>query len=201
MVNYGKSMIYKLVCKDPNITDIYVGSTTNFSRRKSEHKSKCNNQNDECYNIYKYKFIRDNGGFENWDMILIENVSCSSKRELLKIERKYIDELKPSLNIYKSYITDDEIKIRNKEYNKKYYEENKEVQKEEKKEYLKKYQKKNKEYLNKYSKEYYENNKNEILQKQNEKINCEYCNCLSSKINMKKHQRTMKCKKFQFIED
>ena len=40
MVNYNKSTIYKLCCKDTEITDEYVGSTTNFSRRKAHHKSK-----------------------------------------------------------------------------------------------------------------------------------------------------------------
>ncbi len=122
MVNYSKSMIYKLCCKDPNITDIYIGSTTNFYRRKSEHKKCCNNENDKRYNTNVYKFIRDNSGFDNWDMILIENVSCNNKIELLKIERKYIDELKSTLNTYKSYITDEE-KIK---YKKEYNEENKE---------------------------------------------------------------------------
>jgi len=43
MVNYEKSTIYKIVCKDVNIKDCYVGSTTNFNRRKQEHKYNCNN--------------------------------------------------------------------------------------------------------------------------------------------------------------
>jgi len=197
MVNYSKSMIYKLCCKDPNITDIYIGSTTNFSRRKSEHKSKYNNENDKCYNNYKYKFIRDNGGFENFDMILIENVSCNNKIELLKIERKYIDELKPSLNVYRSYVTDDEIKIRNKEYDKIWQKNNKEQHKQKKKEYMKEYQKTNKEYLNKYAKDYYEKQKKELKNK----INCEFCNCLISKYCLKKHQQSINCMKFQCIED
>ena len=29
-VDYSKSVIYKLCCKDPTITDIYIGSTTNM---------------------------------------------------------------------------------------------------------------------------------------------------------------------------
>jgi len=45
MVNYEKSTIYKIVCKDVNIKDCYVGSTTNFNRRKQEHKYNCNNVN------------------------------------------------------------------------------------------------------------------------------------------------------------
>ena len=197
MVNYGNSMIYKLCCKDTNITDIYIGSTTNFSRRKSEHKNTCINQNNKNYNVYVYQFIRDNGGFQNWDMILIENVSCSSKRELLKIERKYIDELKPSLNMIKSYNSEEEKKEQKKNCDKIYRENNKEHIKECKK----KWYENNKEALKEHFKKNYEKNKNEILEKSKEKINCEFCDCLVSIGYIKKHQRTIKCKAFQFIED
>jgi predicted GIY-YIG superfamily endonuclease len=30
--------MYKIVCKDLSITDVYVGSTTNFTNRKRDHK-------------------------------------------------------------------------------------------------------------------------------------------------------------------
>ena len=98
MVNYGKSIIYKLCCKDTDITDIYVGSTTNFNRRKGHHKSSCNNETCKDYQLPKYQFIRNNGGFENWDMIMIEQFSCDTKLELHKKERECVDLLKPSLN-------------------------------------------------------------------------------------------------------
>ena len=179
-VDYSKSMIYKLCCKDPNITDIYIGSTTNFKNRKYKHKNSCNNENTKDYNSYKYQFIRDNGNFENWTMILIENVSCNSKRELEKIERKYIDELKPSLNSIRSYRSEDEKKEYKKEYNKEYREANKGKIKD---------------------KEYYEKNKTKILEKLKESVKCEFCNCSIRKYHLKKHQQSIKCMKFQFIED
>ena len=197
MVNYGNSMIYKLCCKDSNITDIYIGSTTNFYRRKSQHKNSCNNENSNEYNSYKYQFIRDNGGFENFDMILIENINVDNKRDLEKIERKYIDELKPSLNTYKSYTTIEEKGKVKKKYDKVYREEHKEKCKE----YDRKKYEKNKDKILEYKKQYYEKKKTEINEIRNEKINCEFCNCLSSKQNMKRHQQSIKCQKFQFIED
>ena len=57
MVNYNNSMVYKLVSNDINIKDFYIGSTVNFRRRKSEHKSRCNNSNDKCHNqkVYLWK--------------------------------------------------------------------------------------------------------------------------------------------------
>jgi len=97
-IDYSKSVIYKLCCKDPTIEDIYIGSTTHFTKRKHQHKYCCNNENDKKYNNYKYQFIRDNGGFNNWDMILIKDYPTDSKRKLEMEERRIIDELKPSLN-------------------------------------------------------------------------------------------------------
>ena len=32
-VDYQKTFIYKLCCRDPTITDIYVGHSTNFKQR------------------------------------------------------------------------------------------------------------------------------------------------------------------------
>tara|TARA_R110002074_G_scaffold368394_1_gene542865 strand:- start:1 stop:432 length:432 start_codon:yes stop_codon:yes gene_type:complete len=99
MPNYQKSIIYKLCCKDTDIKEIYIGATTNFRRRKCEHKYCCSNTKKLLvYNSFKYQFIRNNGDWENWDMIQIKEVSVNSKLELDAEERKVIEELKPILN-------------------------------------------------------------------------------------------------------
>jgi hypothetical protein len=115
MVNYGNSLIYKLCCKDVNIDKIYVGSTVNLSRRKSEHKQCCNNTNSKKYNMFVYKFIRDNGGFENWDMIQIMKYPCNDKRELQQKENETMKELKAELNSQSSFNTEEEKKEEKKE--------------------------------------------------------------------------------------
>ena len=71
MTNYQNAVIYKLCCKDINISEIYIGSTSNMRIRKSVHKNICNNTSSRNYNSYVYKFIRENGGFINWYMILL----------------------------------------------------------------------------------------------------------------------------------
>ena len=86
MVNYNNSTIYKLCCKDISIKEIYIGSTTNFNRRKQQHKSNCNNSD---YNVYQ--FIRNNGNWQNWSMIEIENINVNNKRKLETKEREYIE--------------------------------------------------------------------------------------------------------------
>jgi hypothetical protein len=140
MVQYSNGIIYKLACKDVAITDVYVGSTTNFRRRKQGHKSKCCNENDKGHNIYVYTFIRSNGGWGNWDMIQIEEYSCENKRELHARERHWVEQLGAGLNkqtpartqaeYQKQYREDNKDKIKqynenNKDKRKLYYEANK----------------------------------------------------------------------------
>ena len=99
MVNYQNGMIYKLCCNDLNITDIYIGSTVCFKERKRCHKKSCNNPNSRNYNLKVYKFIRDNGGWDKWSMVLVANTSCNSKLELAKHERHYYEKLNATLNM------------------------------------------------------------------------------------------------------
>jgi len=98
VIDYSKSLIYKLCCRDATVTDIYIGSTTNFIQRKACHKSTCNNKNAKEYNFNVYRFIRDIHGWENWDMVVIESYECKTKYELHTRERYYIDLLRPTLN-------------------------------------------------------------------------------------------------------
>jgi len=215
-INYSKSIIYKLCCKDPTIEEIYIGSTSNKRNRKYGHKTDCNNCNSKGYNYFVYQFIRDNGGFQNWDMIIIEEFPCNSKNELECRERYWIETLKPELNKYipsrtkkeytKKYYEENKKEINKK--NKEYYEENKDYKKKYQKEYdeenknkIKEYREKNKKELSKKQKEYREENKEKIKEyyqknkkELNEKIKCEKCNCLISKQNLRAHQKTMKCK-------
>jgi len=96
---YEKACIYEIVCKDVNITQRYVGSTTNLIKRRCAHKNTCNNEKCKAYGFYVYQFIRDNGGFENWDVVLIEQViDCKDNENLHKRERHYIESLKAELN-------------------------------------------------------------------------------------------------------
>ena len=88
-IDDSQTIIYKLVCSDINITDCYVGHTTDFTRRKQKHKSDCNDISGEKYNLNVYSFIRDNGGWDNWSMVIIENYTCNSSLESNKQERYY----------------------------------------------------------------------------------------------------------------
>jgi predicted GIY-YIG superfamily endonuclease len=101
--DYSKNIIYVIKCKDDNITEEYIGSTTNFRHRKFQHKSSCNNKKSIEYNQIKYNFIRENGGWDNWIMLEIEKYPCQDKREAEKKEEEIRIERKAKLNMIKAF--------------------------------------------------------------------------------------------------
>ena len=102
-VNYLNTIIYKIVCKDLSITDVYVGQTTNFRTRKSQHKRNCCNPDYEKHHLKVYQYIRENSGWENFDMIEIEKYPYKDANEVRKRERYWFEELNAKLNqIYPS---------------------------------------------------------------------------------------------------
>ena len=177
---YNNGIIYKLCCRDTTIKDIYIGSTCAFRRRKSQHKHSCNTENDKKYNINVYQFIRDHGGWDNWDMIEIKKVNCETKRELEKEERAILEQLGGTLNTHIPTRT-------TKEY--------REAHKEEKKEYKKAHYQKNKERDNEKSRAYNLKHKKEISEKRSVKINCD-CGSTIQKKNKIQHLKTEKHQKY-----
>ena len=86
-IDYSKTIIYKIVCKDLSVKDLYVGHTTEFVRRKSNHRYICCNPEQKKHSLNVYQIIRDNGGWENWEMVEIEKYPCSDSNEARGRER------------------------------------------------------------------------------------------------------------------
>ena len=83
--------IYRLTCVNPTIKERYIGSCWDIHGRNIRHKSHChNNKNVKEYNFPVYKFIRENGGYDNWYMVTLDCVDCEDD-ELLEYEQHYID--------------------------------------------------------------------------------------------------------------
>lgn len=184
-IDYSKTSFYRIVCKDLTITDCYVGHTTNFTKRKNAHKSDCHNENSPHYNLIVYEFIRANGGWDNWNMILITTQECNDYLDAVKKEREYIELYNATLNIHKNIGL--VIELGKKEWSKKYYEQNIE----EKKEYLKEYYERNKKQIDERQKQYRERNKEQIKKQQKEKIDCECGGCYQ-KTNKSYHIKSKK---------
>ena len=100
IIDYSHTIIYKIYCKDTTITDLYIGHTTNFIKRKYQHKTCCNSNN----KLKIYETIRSNGGWENWDMVEIAKYNCKDSTEARIKEQEHYDILKASLNINPPYV-------------------------------------------------------------------------------------------------
>ena len=192
---YENSVIYKLVHKnDQDNENIYVGSTTNFRGRKVKHKGFCYNKNQKSYSCCLYQFIREKGGWDEWEMVAVETYPCKSKRELEIRERFHIETLKSKLNKVIPTRTQKEWREDNKELIKEYKKNHYDNNSDKILEHNKQYREDNKELIKESKKKYYDNNSDKILEKLKEKITCE-CGCILSRINLNRHRKTDKHKK------
>jgi len=89
-----KAVIYKICCKDTIIRDCYVGETKDIEKSKKRHYLEYKNVCD----LKVYKFIKDNGGWDNWYFDIIEEFEASSRRFILDRQKHYIEILNSTLN-------------------------------------------------------------------------------------------------------
>lgn len=172
--DYSKALIYKIEHLDkPDL--IYVGSTVNLVKRKSNHKSDCNNKKSLNYNAKRYVMIRENGGWEAFKMVVVKEYPCNTKIELEIQEEKCRKEFQATLNKQQCHTTKEEERQKVKETMKIYNFENKEKYKQrylDNKgkilETMKIYRENNREIINQKANETYQNNK----EKAKEKMTC-----------------------------
>lgn len=140
-IDFSNTVIYKIQNKE--IDDLlYVGSTTNFTQRKSEHKSNSTNSNTQIYNAKLYKTIRDNGGWDMFNMIIVKEFPCENRRQAEAEEDKVMREMRSILNSKRAYVST-----------------------EEREEYLKQYRYNNRDKICEYGREHYQLNKKEISER------------------------------------
>jgi len=115
-INYSNTIIYKIVCNDLTITDLYVGSTTDFAKRKSGHKSDSKRHPDTKI----YKSITTNGGWDNWQMVEIEKFPCQDGNEARARERYWFEVFDAKLNTINPSRSQHERNIANTDLRKQY---------------------------------------------------------------------------------
>lgn len=114
-VDYNKAVIYRIYCLDENVKECYIGLTTDFIRRKYNHKLGTQIKDARLYN-----FIRDYGGWDNWNMEIIyrfenDEYECVNKSYCEAVETNFINEYVATLNSQK---------FDRKKYSKEWYSEN-----------------------------------------------------------------------------
>jgi predicted GIY-YIG superfamily endonuclease len=93
MVSY---VMYRIVCNDLTVKDVYVGSTKNFKVRKSNHKSESMNEKTNHKKVYK--MITKHGGWDNWSMLKIEDFECETRLDARKRERYWLEHYNATMN-------------------------------------------------------------------------------------------------------
>ena len=174
-INYNNTVMYKIVCNDLNIKDLYVGHTCDFIRRKSKHKYSCTRENNPDYNYKLYIIIRKNGGWDNWSMVEIEKFSCKDANEARKRERYWYELLNANLNGQHPARTRSET--------------------------LQSYNDKNKEKVRESKSRYYINNKQKILEDTEQRRNLDYICCCGTKVKQgSKYNHLNSNKHFELLE-
>jgi hypothetical protein len=198
-INYANTIIYRIF--SDNCDYVYVGSTTDFTRRKASHKSNCNNETTCSYNLKVYQTIRENGGWDAFKMLEVEEYPCENSKQAQKREQYWIDFYKSNLNSKKAFAGETlkeskaqyyienyekykqyriEYAEENKAYAKNYYQENKEEQKQT----AKQHRIEHAEQIKQQKAEYYQQHKEELTQK----ITCE-CGAIVAKSSLTRHKK------------
>jgi hypothetical protein len=93
-IDYTKIWIYKLTCKDPTITDFYLGySTRSHAYVYDTFVQRCKK---DTWHVCA--FIREHGGIDNFYVEKIDSIECTSSMEARTELRKHFDASPPSLN-------------------------------------------------------------------------------------------------------
>lgn len=91
-INYSNTTFYKIACKDADIKDVYVGHTTNLTQRKYNHKKCCMNPENKTNPIYQV--IRENGGWENWEITVLEERECVDAKDAKSREKYHYNRIR-----------------------------------------------------------------------------------------------------------
>lgn len=88
---YSNTVIYKIHCKDPTISKVYIGQSIKFNERKHTHIFDDHKQ----HSPKLYDYIQLNGGWDNWEISILGTYKCNSRGHASHIEwywwKKYSD--------------------------------------------------------------------------------------------------------------
>lgn len=205
-------VIYKIECIDRRYNLPYFGQCMkkNFENgdREENHRFACNYENGVPYKYKVYTYIREHGGFDNFEMVQL-NTIFGLKRDALLNETAFIKKfgLENCLNSMVSlYETEEERKEAKKECRKQAYKKNPEIFRARDKKAYHKDIKKSRERVRKSRKKFYhkdiekgrKRNRESYKKNGSKPIKCQYCNTSVVKVYMKKHQKkTITCLKVQ----
>ena len=103
MPDFANSVIYTISSNDPTLHLVYVGSTTDFDTRKTNHESDCYNHNQPKFDWLLYQMIRENGGWDAFTMEIYSAFPCDGREELSIEEERVRMLLDANMNSNRAY--------------------------------------------------------------------------------------------------
>ena len=176
-INYENTVIYGIFSNDITLNHVYVGHTTDVTKRESQHKTVCNNVKSKDYNTPVYQTIRANGGWENFAFRVIEIFSCESRLHASARENHYYQLYKATMNT----------QVPNQTPKERYNENRDQIS-----EYQKQYRNENKDQIAEQNKQNYKENKDKILEQRKQ-----YLKDNKEEINAKRRQKRADLKRLQ----
>jgi hypothetical protein len=179
MSDYSQGKIYKIISSECDL--VYYGSCAiPLNQRLSIHKNKY-----KCFLEAKFNYVTS---FEllkqnNYEIVLVENYPCDSRKELELREGEYIKN---------NVCVNERVAGRTP---KEYRQDNRETLLQKKKEY----REANKEKIREQQKQYWQDNRERIREQKKEKVICEICGFEGSKSHLSRHQKTKKCLEHNII--
>jgi hypothetical protein len=146
--------MYKIIPKNKESIYCYVGHTSNFFERKKQHFSCSINTDNNKHHQLVYQTIRNNGGWDDWEMIEIEKFICLTRLQARMREQQLIIEHNANINTLRAFITEDERKKKKQEITNKYKAEHVELIKEQQQQYKQDHKDVIKEQMYKYRQEH-----------------------------------------------
>lgn len=192
MPDYSKTIVYMIKHKnDIDNTEVYIGHTTCFDKRRQQHKQGCISETNHHYKQLSYVWMREKG-WENLQMIEVEKYPCNNLTEATNRERFWvqyynaINERMPGRNqsMYR-YEFKDYLNKKKKEY----YNSNKSRMLIKQKQ---NYEKNKADILSR-NKLYRDNHKEVISERQSQQITCNCCGSILCRRHLARHKRSEKC--------
>ena len=194
--DFTQSTIYHIRCIATRDV-IYVGSSTAFGQRASQHKYMCNHAKQKDFHYPVYVHIRDSGGWDLFEVIPVAHMQLNNKTELRIAEQAEMDKYTTLHNVHYAARSKAEYRATHRDvankYNEQYYADNKDGILAHQKQYYTK----NKDAISEYGKQYRADNKDAIASRKALSVTCE-CGCVVTNCHLSRHMKT--AKHFKLLE-
>jgi len=78
-----ETYLYVISCKDSRVTERYLGYTTDWDKCVEYHSEEYDRGQNAKTKLYS--FVREHGGWDNWNMTIIETFESREEAEIAKM--------------------------------------------------------------------------------------------------------------------